>query len=53
MVACECPGCQTLLDIEGCSELDIVECPACKMQLEIVSVSPPIIEESLEEIQED
>lgn len=50
MTTCECPGCQTTLNIEGFAEMTIIECPKCRMRLEIVSVDPPIVEESLDEI---
>jgi lysine biosynthesis protein LysW len=50
MITCECPGCHTSLDITGFNEMTIIECPKCRMRLEIVSVEPPIAEESLDEI---
>ena len=53
MPTCECPGCHTNLDITGFDEMTTIECPKCRMRLEIVSVNPPIVEESLDEINSD
>jgi hypothetical protein len=39
-----------MLDITGFHEMTIIECPKCRMRLEIVSVNPPIVEESIDEI---
>lgn len=50
MTTSECPGCHTSLDITGFHEMTIIECPKCRMRLEIVSVNPPIVEESVDEI---
>ena len=49
----KCPGCQTDLDIRGFAETTIIECPKCRLRLEIVSVEPPILEESLDEISKE
>ena len=53
MNTCECPGCHTMLDIEGCEEMDIVRCPTCRMRLEVVSVNPPIVEEAFDDVDAD
>lgn len=47
MRTCECPGCHVNLSLEGCEETEVVKCPKCGMLLEVVSLAPPILEESL------
>jgi lysine biosynthesis protein LysW len=48
-----CPNCQITLEIEGYEETEVFKCPKCGMMLEVVSVYPPILEESLEEPLDD
>jgi lysine biosynthesis protein LysW len=48
MPICECPKCHSKLELEGCEETEVFSCPKCHMYLEVVSMNPPIVEESLE-----
>lgn len=45
MVTCECPMCGMEIDLNGYEETDIIECPNCGIDLEIVSLTPPVLEE--------
>jgi alpha-aminoadipate carrier protein LysW len=49
MMMCECPVCSIKVDLYGCEENEIIECPACGTNLEIVSLSPPVLEDSSED----
>lgn len=49
MVTCECPMCNIEINLDGCEENDIIECPNCGIDLEIVSLMPPVLEELLRE----
>jgi alpha-aminoadipate/glutamate carrier protein LysW len=44
MKMCECPMCNTKIDLAGCEEDEIIECPDCGVDLEIVSLTPPVLE---------
>jgi alpha-aminoadipate carrier protein LysW len=45
MITCKCPVCSSKINLEGCEEYEIIECPGCGIDLEIVSLTPPVIEE--------
>jgi alpha-aminoadipate carrier protein LysW len=49
MITCECPICDAELDLSGYDENDLIECPECGTKLEIVSLTPPVLEEIPEE----
>jgi len=49
MITCECPLCYADIDLSGYEENDIIECPECGAKLEIVSLTPPVLEEIPEE----
>ena len=49
IVTCECPICDVTLNLEGCDENEVFECPKCCTRLEIVSLTPPVLEEISEE----
>ena len=49
MVMCECPLCDKEISLEGWEENDLLECPGCGTRLEIVSLTPPVLEEAPEE----
>ena len=48
MNTCECPLCETEIDLNKCEEGDYIECPVCGGNLEVVSLEPPILEEVTE-----
>jgi lysine biosynthesis protein LysW len=48
MNICECPFCETDLELSEYEEGDYIECPVCGGALEILSLDPPIIEEFME-----
>jgi alpha-aminoadipate/glutamate carrier protein LysW len=52
MIMCECPICDAELDLGGCEENDLIECSECGTKLEIVSLTPPVLEEIPEEDEE-
>ena len=52
MIMCECPICDAELDLGGYEENDLIECPECRTKLEIVSLTPPVLEEVPEEGEE-
>ena len=45
MIYCECPVCDSEINLRGCEEEDIIKCPTCGTDLEVVSLSPPVLEE--------
>ena len=45
MVACNCPICDTEIELEEYKENDVIECSICETLLEIVSLTPPVLEE--------
>lgn len=45
MVGCKCPMCGMEINLDGYEETDIIECPNCGIDLEIVSLTPPVLEE--------
>lgn len=49
MFACECPLCETTINLDGYEENDMVDCPGCGAKLEIISLTPPVLEELLSE----
>jgi lysine biosynthesis protein LysW len=49
MVICECPICDTKINLDGYEENDVLEFSNCGISLEIVSLAPPVLEELLEE----
>ena len=52
MMSCECPICDYSINLEGYEENDVVDCPGCKTRLEIVSLYPPVLEETPEDDEE-
>jgi len=48
MNTCECPFCETDIELDEYEEGDFIECPVCRGNLEIVSLDPPILEELTE-----
>ena len=49
MVICECPFCDYEINLQGYEEDDVFSCPQCHTRLEIVSLTPPVLEISPEE----
>ncbi len=49
MVACECPICDSRIQMDRYDEGDTLECPTCGTRLEIISLTPPVLEISPEE----
>ena len=49
MVTCECPMCDVEIKLDGYEENNLLECPKCGTKLEIVSLTPPVLEEAPEE----
>lgn len=45
MLMCECPLCDRRIELEGYEENDLIDCPECSVKLEIVSLTPPVLEE--------
>jgi lysine biosynthesis protein LysW len=41
--------CDLLLNLEECNENDVFECPKCRTRLEIVSLTPAVLEAISEE----
>ena len=52
MKVCECPICDTEIELDEYGENDVIECPICETLLEIVSLVPPLLEE-LPDMEED
>lgn len=46
---CECPLCGAEIDLEGYEENELIDCPDCGESLEIVSLTPPVLESAPEE----
>jgi alpha-aminoadipate carrier protein LysW len=45
MKTAKCPFCKEKINLEGCEEFEVIECPECGTDLEIVSLTPPLLEE--------
>jgi alpha-aminoadipate carrier protein LysW len=45
MITSTCPNCHGKINLAGCEEYEIIECPDCGIDVEIVSLTPPILEE--------
>lgn len=46
---CECPICNTEIELSGYEENELLDCPECGTTLEVVSLTPPVLEEAPEE----
>ena len=53
MAACECPICGTEIELEEYEGNNVIECPICETLLEIVSLTPPLLEEFPDGMEED
>jgi len=49
MVTCECPLCGANIDLKGHEENELLDCPDCGETLEVVSLTPPVLEAAPEE----
>ncbi len=50
MITYECPICQAVIKLdESKKEKHRLTCPACKTKLEIVALTPPVLEEAVDE----
>lgn len=47
MLICECPMCDAEINLRGYKENQMIKCPECGAKLEIVSLTPPVVEEPL------
>jgi len=52
-ILCECPICEAEIDLGRSEEGEMLECPDCGSMLEVVSLMPPVLEESPEEEEEE
>ena len=48
-VTCECPVCGAEVELQGYKENEFIDCPECGESLEIVSLTPPVLEQVPEE----
>ncbi len=46
---CECPLCGAEIALNGYEENELIDCPECGESLEIVSLTPPVLEQAPEE----